>query len=322
MIKSNLVVPGTKLLVTADTKYSSIPPHSSIYMSYLHSFDKHRPNYPTVDITVIRRGKRGKQRIENQVVHTLTFFTEKEEKIVSGIFGTGHNINYIRAVTSYSNISNMNGIEFLGWASAYVRYLSKVHHNCDGAISWPASKQNPLNICLHTVPLRFHEKPEETLELFGNNQEFRNLFMESARNFEASMFRSALTYRYGVAECELLAIANLTRSYAIANKKDKPYDVKELATLYDFHAKKFLKMQELAYRVDNKRHKAFSTSEGEGISNPPSYGFDVRVFKALLNEMETHKDLFSNPGSVPPVFAYKQKEPKVNKKDSLSSFLV
>jgi len=321
MVPSNLFSPGTKISVTADFKLSSAPPNSSAFVSHMYSFNKQRAMIPTMVIVVVRRGKRGKHRIEKQNVNVLTFPTKEAlENMNKNPMGMSI-INYKRAKNVVSSVHQMTGVDFLGWALSYVLYLARVHSQTGEHITWPGEKQNPVNLVHNTIPSRFPSHPGEVMENFGENPEFRVELITAIRSLEAAMVKSAFTWRHGVAECELISAAEMLRTHILT--KGKMYKEKELESLYDFHARKFLKIQQLLYELNLKRYQKFSEVDGGNVeAYPPEYGYDVKIFKSLKRDIEANKNTYAQDGSQLPIFATKKKEPKVNKENSLSSFLV
>lgn len=194
IIKSLILEPGGKFIVTEDSKDSTYTPGSCGFMLSLAGVDGTYQNVARIEAVITRRGKGGKARIEHASLTTpvlLPDFSKKEfEKNFAKLMPDEkkkYHVITARALDSCVNVADMEPLDFLGYGSAMVQHLRKMAGRCKHS-RWPEEKANPLNV-MNRVFDRFSESPEDYLNDVGESLDFRSNFVAEMRRMLSGMAR-------------------------------------------------------------------------------------------------------------------------------------
>jgi hypothetical protein len=218
ILNSQIFPAGTKFVVTDETTDSTYGPGTTGFVSFVRGFDQDYPNVAFLEVSVIRRGKKGKDRLEFAQISTPIFKADKKE-----VFPDEKRKNFIHIdidKDAYTPVAKMGAMDFLGWSTAYVKWLHKLSQMASIKV-WPGSSKNVLNR-FKMLPDSFYEDPEVTIERFAEDEDVAAEFLNRARLMEATLTKCGLVYMSKVANVEERAIKEMVNSKAINPKIGGP----------------------------------------------------------------------------------------------------
>lgn len=255
---------GTEFVVSPLIKSGTFPPHSAGFIGNFNGQFKNSPNVVILNATLIRKGKRGKQRIENILLTTQVFDIEIERKRLKLDEFKGYPfVHIVSADNIYSNITDMEPLEFLGWGIAYITYLAELYRDADVAKRWPRGNDSPMNIMMN-MSSRFYNNPADTLNLYAV-EHFRTSFTQELRKMETSVAKAVLQYRLTLSAAELKAAAYLL--WDNLKEENKLYDKMTIADNYNFYRQKYITLQRLIFKMDTFRYESFINKKKESDLN-------------------------------------------------------
>lgn len=197
MIRSNLFAPGIKFEVVDKTSDTTYGPGTTGYMAFVKGKDRDFVNVGFLSTIITRRGKSGKSRLHVAEISTPVFDVEHEGMV--NILPDSKRKYFLRlnkVNQTYKDVFSMPEIDYLGWASAYAKYLNFICKlggpgNTKFQL-WPKDSHDILNRVL-TLPEIYEDDTEAGFVLSGTDE--RNLFTSKARKIEASAVKNTLTYQ-------------------------------------------------------------------------------------------------------------------------------
>lgn len=225
-IKSQLFHHGSKFIVTGESEDSTYGPGTTGFISFVKGFDQDFPNVAYLVVSIVRRGKGGKLRVERAEISTPIF--EFDSEILKENMPDEKRRFYvhIEGQQNLANVNDMSSVDFIGWAFAISMFVNKLSQCSKHFKPWPNSSNHVLNKALNASDI-WSESEEYAIESLSN-LDFRNSFVREARIMESTLVKSSLGYMSKVAGLEEAAAIHLLK----LNPKDKN---KKIATNEDLH---------------------------------------------------------------------------------------
>jgi lipopolysaccharide assembly outer membrane protein LptD (OstA) len=168
-------------------------------------------------VSIIRKGKTGKDRIDVVNVLIPTFFNEEmqeNEKYIKTLpLGSKYYI-HIKPLPMPNSLLSMSEIDLIGWSAAYVQYLKALIGHSSHGYSWPEEKSNPLNV-VNGLHQRWDNDPIALLHLYAS-QEFKENLVNTVRSVEASLIKCLMAYQYNIThtiKAAAITIINNCKNY-------------------------------------------------------------------------------------------------------------
>ena len=204
-------IPGGKFKVRDDfpIKTSGLLHNSIGFVAYAaHMFNtspKVVPICGKVQLVLIRKGKKGKPRIERVSVTTPIFYEESlaknHEKCYKNIYG---NNQVLEVEPTIKNILSLDHVNFIAWSYAYRSYILKLFQFSNFKLKkLPAKEKDPFNI-IQEISLQFNDFPHEAMERVHSDMR-RIQIVDRLRYFEGILAKD-ITSR-------LLASVQVTEHY-------------------------------------------------------------------------------------------------------------
>lgn len=242
---SNLLIPGTKFVVTNDVKESTFGPGTTGFMSYMRSADNDYEDVANMVVSVIRRGKGGKRRLDISNVSIPIFVDPRmlEHKNYLPI-GRRHYVHIKSTNFDVEDLMEVVPMDFLGWAAAYSRYLNHIVNSIAKPKKglWPSDLHQNLNIAMR-LPDTFAQNEDEIIDVVAH-KDWREAFVREARAKESALIKCALRYN------ETVVKAALNSAQFVEYTNEEYYEVsdKDLATAtVKFYKDKAAIVKEMIY---------------------------------------------------------------------------
>lgn len=257
---------GTRIVVSPMIKNSTCPPFSLGFVAYSNTQFKHSPNIVVLDVSMVRKGKRGKQRIEKYILATQIFDIEMERKKIRQSEFRGYPfVHILNTHSTHPNVLDISPLEFLGWGMAHYIYIANLYTGEVAANrSWPSNADHPINL-ISNVDNRFYDHPIDTLQRY-TNKEFRTEFVHELRKMEASVIGSALSYKLRSCFIELQAAAYLI--YDNLKEKNELYDKTLITENYDYYREEYVRLCRFISKIEKSRFKLFNPKLIHAINCP------------------------------------------------------
>lgn len=280
---------GTKITVSPAVKSSTYPPSSTGFVGSFSGQFNHSPNVAILNTSIIRKGKRGKQRIEivHLAVHIFDIEMERK-KIESNEFRGYIFVHMANTGNAYSSVMDMEPLEFLGWGTAHHTYIFDMYKEANVTGKWPKDRHNPVNI-MGAMSSKFHNNPANALQTYAD-EAFRGDFVRTLRKMEASVAKTAMQYKLRTCSAELKAAAYLL--WDNLTEKSELYDEKIVVDNYDLYRERYQVLRSLESNVNAARYKLSVKAGGEArqiskpIPLPVARSADslVKILKVLANK--------------------------------------
>lgn len=203
-LASNLLTPGMKFVVTEDVKENTFGPGTTGFMSHIKNADSDYEDVANVVVSIIRRGKGGKQRLDVSSMSIPIFSDLRMLKHKNYLpIGRRHYVHIKSINFDVDDLMTMPSIDFLGWAAAYSRYL---HHLVQSIAKpkkglWPNDSHHNLNIGMR-LPDIYLQNDEATIAAL-NTEAWKDQFIVEARAKESALIKCALRYKEAVVKATL-----------------------------------------------------------------------------------------------------------------------
>jgi len=191
--------------VTNKFKDNTLSPGSLGFVSFIRGVDESYQDVAKVVSIIIRRGKTGKARLMYVDLYVPIFTVD--HKGFRKLLPESGARRYFTYTERYSpiagDIMKLNGLEFLGYATAMSKRIKYMSDQCKHR-KWPEAKSNPINV-LKRLPEHFEDNPVEVMLEKYANQSFRKGFVEEIRRLTSSLVRVHLQLEIIKAKTELNA---------------------------------------------------------------------------------------------------------------------
>lgn len=218
---SNIVRPGIMFQAIKPTKDNVFGIGTTGFIGYVKGQDQDFPNVVFYEVVITHRGKGGKARLEFGEISTPIFFPKY--KNLETTFPKIDRKHFIFINTNINlmpeNILKFDDHQFLGWASSWGCFLSKLNTTVKRIKVWPDDSEHVLNI-IKDLPYRFMEDPTYALENY-TSQEFRTTVVTEIRHFESVLSRCAIEYLYKITRVEQKAVMNLYNNVKVLKLDEK-----------------------------------------------------------------------------------------------------
>jgi len=225
-IKSQLFHHGSKFIVTGESEDSTYGPGTMGFISFVKGFDQDFPNVAYLVVSVVRRGKGGKLRVERAEISTPIFEFDNAALKENMPDEKRRFYVHIEGQQNLTNVNDMLSVDFIGWAFAIAMFVNKLSQCSKHFKPWPNSSAHVLNKALNAADI-WAESEEHAVEVLSD-PDFRNSFVREARIMESTLVKSSLGYMAKVAGLEEAAATHLLK----LNPKDAN---KQIATNKDLH---------------------------------------------------------------------------------------
>ena len=185
-IKKNFLLPCTKFSIEKITS-GVIIPGSIGFVCFNSNKDF---NLYSLDAIIIRRGKKGRNRVDCVRIKSPAFFSEETDVAI-----VNNSCNILRIIPeSFENnhILAMSNIEYIGWAISMANFLAFIYSTYSSKTAWPDGPINNLhNISSKELKLLEHE-PDLFFEKYSTSKS-RRTFIQAARRMYCSLMQSRLS---------------------------------------------------------------------------------------------------------------------------------
>ena len=229
VLQSCLFEAGAKFSVSEIVKDNTLGPGSLGFVSYVEGLDESYQNLAKVLVTIVRRGKSGKERLNVNTIYVPIFHFESENfaKLMPDSTRKYY-VHIEREIPSAYSVMDLSDVDFVGWASAMVLRLKKMNESCRHK-KWPEDKGNPLNQMKRALD-HFDEDPESNMQKLAS-PEFRIAFTDECRRKESAMVKMQLDFDLKKLEAEL----NAAEFLLFTNKGEFiPEDAEDKTNEYEF----------------------------------------------------------------------------------------
>jgi hypothetical protein len=233
MIGTNILNPGIKFIVLDEPKDGAFPPGTTGFMGCLRGSENRRAYVYNANVTIIRKGKGGKDRIDTCSLNTPVFLTEEMQNNKAYLevlpMGSKYYV-HIRTVPMESNLLEMSNLDFIGWSGAYNQYIQHLIGFSNHGYRWPEDKSDPLNTTAHLSD-KWANDPVGLLDLFSSN-EYRIKVVNTIRKAEASLIRCVSTYQFKLTQTIKSAAIQMIR--LVEEYGDGVADVVEMKRVIEY----------------------------------------------------------------------------------------
>jgi len=251
-LDSNLFTPGTKFVVTDDVKESTFGPGTTGFISYMKNADSVYEDVANVVVSIIRRGKGGKRRVDISNMSIPIFsdprMLEHKNYLPSG---RRHYVHIKKVDFDVEDLMKIIPMDFLGWAAAYARYLNHLVQNIANPKKglWPNDPHLNLNIAIR-LPDIFIQNEDEAIATL-TNEVWREVFIGEARAKESALIKCALRYN------ETVVKASLNSAQFVEYTNEEYYEVSDkdltTATVKFYKDKAAIVNEMIHFRKKNKK---------------------------------------------------------------------
>lgn len=208
MMKSNIVNPGSKFVVSPKTEDTTLGPGTTGFISFVMGRDRDYSNVVHYRTIITRRGKAGKERLESFDLSTPIF--DLGDDSIHRIMPDEKRKNYVHLEIEpkQGNLLEFKDIDFLGWGFAYVTFLRKLSAKVKPNNPWPSiNNDHILNVFLN-IQEYYAESPEETKKQFTRDESRRELIYY-ARLLESSVAVYSVMYKAKMSQLEYIAVKSI-----------------------------------------------------------------------------------------------------------------
>lgn len=204
-LNSQIFSPGTKFIVTENTKDNTFGPGTTGFISYVKGHDQDYSNVVYLQTVILKRGKNGKKRLDNSELSTPVFDIEDENLVkVMPEEKRRYYVHIEPVIYCEKDVLNMTDMDFIGWSHCQSMYVNKLSRRSSLMNSWPEDGNHYLNKILNINEFF----TEDIINEYSGN-EFRQKFTKIIRILEATLVKSALIYLVKTSEIEKRAISEL-----------------------------------------------------------------------------------------------------------------
>jgi len=233
IIPSQVFNTGTKFVVTKESIDGTFKPGSTGFISYVKGIDRDYPNVVFIRANIVKRGKAGKERLEQCEISTPVFDFESEHLHALLPNEERRHFVHIKSVTVPNNVISFSKIDYLAWANAYARYIHKLSIKAKHVSVWPNGSKNLVNRILH-IDDYYREDENYTKDTYCNTDS-RVEFIAKIRVISSTLVRCCISYMYKIAQLEEHAILDINKR----STKDKPINTETiLKTTKDFFSER------------------------------------------------------------------------------------
>ena len=234
-LNSQIFQPGTKFIVTPDSKDNTYGPGTTGFVSYVEGRDRDYKNVVSFRAVIIRRGKGGKERLNIVKLSTpIFYFNNKKlrEKLLPDELRSGYiHIEPVKVDPNLLSLASSTPMDYIGWALSYASYVKKLssvaqrRNTKGGTTFWPKTSKHILNRIIDLQNDNFEGNPSEAKNYFASATEVLR-FVEKVRVIESGMTAIALTSMQRIAEIEFNAAASIisggvkTSAFSLAATRD------------------------------------------------------------------------------------------------------
>jgi hypothetical protein len=221
MMKSQFLRHGSKFIVTDQSEDSTYGPGTTGFVSYVKGFDQDFPNVAYLVVSIVRRGKGGKLRVERSEISTPIFEFDNAALKEHMPDEKRRFYVHIEQQPNPSHVNEMLPVDFIGWAFAVSMFVNKLSQCSKHFKPWPNSSTHVLNRALNAAEI-WSESEGQAVEILGNI-EYRETFTRAARMMESTLVKSSLGYMSKITALEVAALEHILK----INPKDNASKIAE-----------------------------------------------------------------------------------------------
>lgn len=238
---------GTKFVANNDTKNKRYPPGTLGFISSTDNLAASSPNITLIDTIIVRRGKKGKLRVERNYFSTPIFDVDRyKEKQKHAEYDF---IHIEKARIEYLDVMEAHPLSFLGWGLANANFLFKLCKSNIVYNAWPSGNNHPMN-SIRRIGESFTNDPDRTLEVFGH-EDFRNEYIISMRKMQSKLLRPLVMNKAIQSYRIVLAISYLI--WLNESKGIKGYDKKLAYDIYHLSRERATRNKRAVIEMDKRR---------------------------------------------------------------------
>lgn len=230
ILKSNILRPGEKFIITDKSTDGKFIPGSTGFVSFVKGVDQQFSNVVHFTVVLTKKGKTGKERIEMSDMSAPIFEPSipGEEFILPGP-DRRYFIRMEHIKNNVDDIHKMPTYDFMGWALARIKFLQKLSSKVTHVKVWPQSQV--INTVLE-LPHMFSESPNKTKEYFSTKDIIEEIATTLSKT-EAKLSRCLLGYLCQTSILELKAARGIFDFYIGKTPTKMPKLTNEEMSLLD-----------------------------------------------------------------------------------------
>lgn len=235
MPPSSMLPTGTRFEVTDNSVDGTYGPGTSAAVSYVRGKDRDFSNVFFMRAIVTKRGKGGKNRLEEAEFSCPIFdFGADNEKFVAKMPDEKRKYYvHITQAASPPNLLDLSDLDFISWAMAYATFIQKLSSRAQHYSPWPQESQDILNRLLNAGEY-WSEDESYCHENFAA-EEARIAIIDRIRLMENGLVTCVLSYMRKVSDIEIEAVKQLASTFS-PNDLKLPKDA--ISNAYTAYAKK------------------------------------------------------------------------------------
>jgi len=271
---------GARFIAGSNTKNKKYPPGTIGFVTSIDNWSVIYLNLALIETIVIRRGKKGKLRVEIVYLSVPIFnigeYNDKEKHADCDF------IHIEDLPIKNLNIMEMDPLNFIGWSFANASLLFKLCRSNDLFNRWPAKDKHPMN-AITKVESNFANNPSDTIHFFGG-EDFRTMYINSMRKMQSTLLRPLMMHKTMHSNKIILAVSYLIWAGEFRNNGD--YDKKLLHNIYCLSRKKCLKDKKAVVEMDKRRIEENKKKNRGALSYPSNMTSDPVEYDVLISNLK------------------------------------
>jgi hypothetical protein len=304
LLTAHIFEPGTKFEVTEHTMTKAFPPGSIGFISNYGGQFRTFPNVILAEASIIRRGRKGKDRIERVTFASPVF--DVGQRVTEAKYH-GYHFVYVEPIENiYKSVLTMPELDFLGWGFAYCSYLVKIYRDMENR--WPKEKYRPVNTMKRIVSY-FNDDPINALKNFCNPDYIESLITEM-RNLESLALRAGIKQKKGVTVAKLKALLYFVwvNIHCRRDKYQERFPQKDVLVTIEHYLKILRDDQRKEFELDQKRFEAYSKGKKKtNLLSKPSKPQPPRKLAEMITLLEELAPITNSPPNLQEVLLGKNK---------------
>ena len=240
---SKLLEPGAMFKITDAVKDTAFQSGSLGFVSYIVGVDDSYQDLAKISVVIIRKGKGGKDRIQNSTIYSPIFYVDHKgfNKLLPEEGSKKGYVQIERDIPIATDVMVVNPMVFIGYGVALSKQIRYMSSRCKHK-KWPEAKSHPINVMRH-LPDYFEEDTAILIEKYSTNK-FRSDFIVEIRRMASSLVRVQIELDRDRADTEI----NAAEFLVFTNKGEfLPKDAKDKKNEYKFTDDDAMLKRTLAY---------------------------------------------------------------------------
>jgi hypothetical protein len=210
IFRSQIFSVGTKFVVSENSLDGTFSPGTEGFISYVRGRDRDYPNVVFLKTVITKRGKSGKERLDQGEISTPIF--DLDSKAMSEILPDKKRKYFVHispVESQCSSILEMSDIDYLAWANAYAMFLYQLNSRSQYISIWPEDSSDVVNKLLN-IEEYYNEDPDFIKAEYGNDER-RCSSLHKMRLMESNLVKCYISYKQKTAKLEEAAITDILK---------------------------------------------------------------------------------------------------------------